>query len=136
MANNPTTKHYSLSVREQKFACLYAQGIHATEAARKAGYSENSALKKSYQLVRKPKIQALIQQYRHSLGVLNAEVLELCLSTLTQIVNDNKAHAKVRFAAIREVLKFYSEYRHGQFSSLGEISYPAYPVTTNFNSSK
>jgi len=49
-----------INARQKRFADLWLESFNATEAARKAGYSEKTAAAIGYENLRKPKIAAYI----------------------------------------------------------------------------
>lgn len=51
-----------LRLREKRFVVEYVRSLNASDAARKAGYSEASAAVRGYELVRKGKIKEAIAQ--------------------------------------------------------------------------
>jgi hypothetical protein len=125
MATRPQKQaQYSPTVREQKFAYLYAQGLCAADAARQAGYSQSTIKGKAYKLPRSPKIMALIQQYRHSFGILDAAVLRQCLESVFQIAHDPAQTASARLTAIRGLIKLYQQNREQQFLLRDKFQYP------------
>lgn len=86
-----------LTDKQKRFCEEYIIDLNATQAAIRAGYSENSAMEQGYQLLQKTSVSGYIQ-----------ELIKL-RSERTQITADQviKELAKVGFSNISDYLKVY-----------------------------
>lgn len=85
-----------LTPKQQRFAEEYLIDLNATQAAIRAGYSENGAGQSAFNLLKKPEIQALIEKLRAKTSVK----LEV---TRERVINEL---AKIAFSDIRSVVKW------------------------------
>ena len=79
-ATQPVTKR---DIRYERFALEYLKDLNGREAAKRAGYAENSAHSASTRLLANPKVIALIERFREKLrerGLVDIEKVrkELC----------------------------------------------------------
>lgn len=72
------------TARQKLFAKYWCETLNATEAARKAGYSEKSAAQMGYENLRKPEIKALIHERMCELA--HTADLEETLVFLTKVM--------------------------------------------------
>lgn len=83
-------------------AFFVANGGNGAEAARSAGYAENSCRQEAYRLIRKPDVQKMIRQEQRR--VLGGQLATSALATLGQIMLDPTAPAGARVDAAKTIL--------------------------------
>lgn len=98
----------ALTAKQQAFVLAYLECRNATEAAKRAGYSEDSAYQLGYKNMQHPDIKAAIEQHFAAAAMTAGEVLALFAEQaraeyapyikedgsvdLAQMVRDGKAH--------------------------------------------
>jgi len=106
-AKKPTTKagtgNATASARKRSFALTYLiNGSNATQAAKKAGYSEASAHTTGWQMLQDPEVRAIIaaerkrvlEQHRHDLDSLVSELAQIGLFDIRAVLDENGALLK------------------------------------------
>ena len=87
----------ALTAKERKFVAEYVKALNASEAARKAGYSERSAGELGYRLLKKVEIQEAIAEFnkaeRQAIG-MDVERIYASLSKLA--ANAEKESDRIR----------------------------------------
>lgn len=89
----------ALNARRQAFVIAYAETGNASEAARRAGYSEKTAYSTGEQLLRNPEIQQAVKELagtKMSAGIATAEERQLFWS---KVMQDNEQDMKDRLRA-------------------------------------
>jgi len=97
-----------LTDKQRAFITEYLQSLNATQAAKRAGYSEKSARQIGSENLAKPDIQAVVEQFLSENAMPAAEVLfhlsEVARGDVIDLLDDNgavdiakaKANGKVR----------------------------------------
>lgn len=81
-----------LTIRQERFVDVFGDCRSATEAARRAGYSEWTAKQTAYELMQKPKILAAIQLKAND-GMPDPKLVG---QALVQLLNSPKPMDKLR----------------------------------------
>lgn len=95
-----------LTDKQQRFVEQYLIDLNATQAAIRAGYSENSAMEQGYQLLQNPSVQEYLQKRQEQLQKKTGITQERVLQELAAI-------------AFSDVRKFYNE--DGSLKSITEL---------------
>ncbi|MEZ5825232.1 MAG: terminase small subunit [Geminicoccaceae bacterium] len=95
-----------LTQQQQQFVVEYTSGLgaigNASEAARRAGYSERSAAELGRQLLEKPHVRAAIDEAFK--GQISGALAAKAVGVLSGILDDESAPVKVRLDAAKTVL--------------------------------
>jgi phage terminase small subunit len=78
-----------LTERQKKFCEYYVQSLNASEAAKKAGYSEKTAGAMGYENLKKPEIQEYIETIMKDLQSERVADAEEVLQYLTDVMRGN-----------------------------------------------
>ena len=73
---NGRKRQRQVSQHELRFAQGVAQGKTKVQAARDAGYSESTALKKSWKFVQRPHLQSFLTEALENLGVSGEKIVQ------------------------------------------------------------
>ncbi len=95
----------TLTEQQRRFVDHYVQTANAAEAARQAGYSEHTARQQAYYLLRKPHIQAAVNEGVKSQMARYAPAAIKRLVELTQSENERVALSAAADLADRAGLK-------------------------------
>lgn len=125
----------NLTSKEIAFAENYLCTFNATDAARKAGYSERSARQQGYENLTKPDIKNYIQERSESvlekLGVTQerilAEIAKIAFSNITDLFEDDwklKSQSdipKMNLAAVKNLTKTETGVKVEMHDKLGAL---------------
>ena len=102
--------HEELTSRQRKFAEFYAESGNATEAAKKAGYSEKAARVQGRRLITNANVLKYIRQLQDELATPRiAGVLE-SKAILSDIARDTTQKASARVKAAETLLRAAGEF--------------------------
>lgn len=82
----------NLTPKQEKFVEEYLVDLNATQAALRAGYSENTAYSIGFENLKKPEIQAAIQSARNKLSKRTGITVEMVVAELARIGFSNIGH--------------------------------------------
>ena len=95
-----------LTDQQRRFVIEFTSGTgaigNASEAARRAGYSEKTAAEQGRQLLHKPHVMAAIDEANRSL--IDGSLTTLALEVIREILEDENAHPKLRLDAAKTAL--------------------------------
>ncbi len=124
-----------------------AQGLSQIEAVKQAGYSDSTAEKKAYRIVRHPQVQSVLTEALEALGVTAKKImqpvidgLEACEVVKTEdgkILTDYPDH-KIRFMAHDRAVQLYGLGKGAEHPATGLDTQPSpvYNIQVNFVSPK
>ncbi len=123
-----------------------AQGLSQIEAVKQAGYSDSTAEKKAYRIVRHPQVQSVLTEALEALGVTARQImqpvidgLEACEVVKTEdgkILTDHPDH-KIRFMAHDRAVQLYGLGKGAEHPAPGlDQPSPTYLINVNFVSPK
>ncbi|MCM3703807.1 terminase small subunit [Paenibacillus macerans] len=72
----------ALTAKQERFVQEYLKDLNATQAAIRAGYSENTAAETGYENLRKPQIAAEIEKRQEKIGEQNEITVEWLLAEM------------------------------------------------------
>ncbi len=134
--------------RSQRAVALgLAQGLSQIEAVKQAGYSDSTAEKKAYRIVRHPQVQSVLTEALEALGVTAKKImqpvidgLEACEVVKTEdgkILTDYPDH-KIRFMAHDRAVQLYGLGKGAEHPAPGLDTQPSptYNIQVNFVSPK
>ncbi len=133
--------------RSQRAVALgLAQGLSQIEAVKQAGYSDSTAEKKAYRIVRYPQVQSVLTEALEALGVTAKQILqpikdglEACEVVKTEdgkILTDHPDH-KTRFMAHDRAVQLYGLGKGAEHPAPGlDQPSPTYNIQVNFVSPK
>lgn len=108
----------SLTDKQKAFIAEYVKDYNATQAAIRAGYSEDSASNIGYENLTKPDIQAAIKLHMQGLGAtaerVVAELMKVAFADIVDYVDIDEA------GAIK--VKMFSEMPDGASRAISEVS--------------
>ena len=95
-----------LTDQQQRFVIEFTSGNgaigNASEAARRAGYSEKTAAEQGRQLLNKPHVVAAIEEANR--GLINGSLTTLALDVIQKILEDEDANPRLRLDAAKTAL--------------------------------
>ena len=94
-----------LSLKQQKFCEYYVQSGNATEAAKKAGYSEKTAYSIGTENLKKPEIENYIKELTRSPQQVRIATGEEVLAFFTEVMKNGKVGWKERIRAAENLAK-------------------------------
>ncbi len=94
-----------LSLKQQKFCEYYVQSGNATEAAKKAGYSEKTAYSIGTENLKKPEIENYIKELTSSPQKVRIATGEEVLAFFTEVMKNGKVGWKERIRAAENLAK-------------------------------
>ena len=94
-----------LSLKQQKFCEYYVQSGNATEAAKKAGYSEITAYSIGTENLKKPEIENYIKELTSSPQKVRIATGEEVLAFFTEVMKNGKVGWKERIRAAENLAK-------------------------------
>ena len=94
-----------LSLKQQKFCEYYVQSGNATEAAKKAGYSEKTAYSIGTENLKKPEIENYIKELTSSPQTVRIATGEDVLAFFTEVMKNGKVGWKERIRAAENLAK-------------------------------
>ncbi len=133
--------------RSQRAVALgLAHGLSQIEAVKQAGYSDSTAEKKAYRIVRHPQVQSVLTEALEALGVTAKQILqpikdglEACEVVKTEagkILTDHPDH-KIRFMALDRAVQLYGLGKGAEHPAPGlDQPSPIYNIQVNFVSPK
>lgn len=94
-----------LSLKQQKFCEYYVQSGNATEAAKKAGYSEKTAYSIGTENLKKPEIEKYIKELTRKPQKARIASGEEVLAFFTEVMKNKKVGWKDRIRAAENLAK-------------------------------
>ena len=98
-----TRQFGGLSVRESQLATLVGQGVSAHEAALKVGYAPTTALVKSAEIAKRPKVQAAIRRVRAANSLACEVTREWIVATYALIARNEQLSPADRMQALKGI---------------------------------
>lgn len=96
-----------MNVRQQKFCDYYLQSCNATDAAKKAGYSERTAYSIGEENLKKPEIKKYLAEHGKKAHKERIATAEEILEFLSDTMRDNGTERKDRLKAAELLGKRY-----------------------------
>lgn len=96
-----------MNVRQQKFCDYYLQSCNATDAAKKAGYSERTAYSIGEENLKKPEIKKYLAEHEKKAHKERIATAEEILEFLSDTMRDNETERKDRLKAAELLGKRY-----------------------------
>lgn len=96
-----------MNVRQQKFCDYYLQSGNATDAAKKAGYSERTAYSIGEENLKKPEIKKYLAEHEKKAHKERIATAEEILEFLSDTMRDNETERKDRLKAAELLGKRY-----------------------------
>lgn len=97
-----------MNVRQQKFCDYYLQSCNATDAAKKAGYSERTAYSIGEENLKKPEIKKYLAEHGKKAHKERIATAEEILEFLSDTVRDDEVGRKDRLKAAELLGKRYA----------------------------
>lgn len=101
-----------MTERQRRFAEFYAANPNATEAARKAGYSERTAGSIGSENLKKPEILEYIRMMQDQTAELRIMTAKQIRAELSDIVRDQTARPSDRISASNVLLRSFGSFVH------------------------
>lgn len=93
--------------RQKKFCFAYTQNGNATEAAKKAGYSERTAYSQGQRMLKNVEIRNFIKELSEPSENQNIAAAQEVLIFLSEVMRDKEASLQFRLRAAEDLAKRY-----------------------------
>ena len=97
-----------MNVRQQKFCDYYLQSCNATDAAKKAGYSERTAYSIGEENLKKPEIKKYLAEHGKKAHKERIATAEEVLAFWSEVLRDRKEKTQDRLRASENLGKRYA----------------------------